>query len=199
MMRETSNIVDEERRVAQSAWHNHLRRLLQGIDFRSFRIIILSWRPLRLPICSANRLNRQAEHHTDLTLVPIQPSPKDLRSAFSTISHLQRTGGDYAAVLMVANPRARITAEAQALLARHRIRHHPQTLLRRTVYPQSAMDGRTPLDLEPAGKAAAELRALVDWIGERLARASAGILDDSPQDTATESSRHDEESPEPPR
>ena len=100
----------------------------------------------------------------DAALVPLHPSPKDLRAARDTIADLRDAGCPTAVVLSVASARASINDEAREALAADGVEICPETIIRRMVYVRAAIDGRTPLDVEPKGKAAEEIRAVADYV-----------------------------------
>ena len=105
---------------------------------------------------------------SDFVLVPIHPSPKDLRAAYTTVQALRALGVPHAAVLSVANPRTAITSEAKALLGDSAVEIAPVIITRLTSYPETAVDGRTPLDLPGDTKPKGEFRDLGAWLREKL-------------------------------
>lgn len=105
---------------------------------------------------------------SDFVIVPIHPSPKDLRAAYTTIQALHALGVPHAAVLSVANPRTSITSEAKALLGDSAVEIAPVIITRLTSYPETAVDGRTPLDLPGDTKPKCEFRELDVWLREKL-------------------------------
>jgi len=105
---------------------------------------------------------------SDFVLVPIHPSPKDLRAAYTTVQALRALGVPHAAVLSVANPRTAITSEAKALLGDSAVEIAPVIITRLTSYPETAVDGRTPLDLPGDTKPKGEFREIEVWLREKL-------------------------------
>lgn len=105
---------------------------------------------------------------SDFVLVPIHPSPKDLRAAYTTITALKGLNVPHAAVLSVANPRTSITSEARTLLGDSGVEIAPVIITRLTSYPETAVDGRTPLDLKGVNKPKEEFYALQAWLESKL-------------------------------
>lgn len=105
---------------------------------------------------------------SDFVLVPIHPSPKDLRAAYTTITALKGLGVAHAAVLTVANQRTSITADARSLLGDAGVEIAPVIITRLTSYPETAVDGRTPLDLKGLNKPKEEFYALMAWLQNKL-------------------------------
>jgi chromosome partitioning protein len=102
----------------------------------------------------------------DVVLVPVQPSPYDVWAAADLVELIRArqevTGGTPRAafVLWRRVPRARITAEVREALAGYGLPVLATAAGQRVVYAVSAAKGSTALDTEPAGPAAAEMRAL---------------------------------------
>jgi len=102
----------------------------------------------------------------DVVLVPVQPSPYDVWAAADLVELIRArqevTGGipRAAFVLWRRVPRARITAEVREALAGYGLPVLSAAANQRVVYAVSAAKGSTALDTEPAGPAAAEMRAL---------------------------------------
>lgn len=105
---------------------------------------------------------------SDFVLVPIHPSPKDLRAAYTTITALKGLNVPHAAVLSVANPRTSITADARSLLGESDVGIAPVVITRLTAYPETAVDGRTPLDLKGPNRPKAEFAELQIWLETKL-------------------------------
>jgi len=97
----------------------------------------------------------------DLVLVPIKPTPDDLKSAAVTVTRLKELGVPFLFVVTQAIQNTNITAQAIAALS-----HHgpvAQTLIvNRVVYPAAFTDGRTPEEIDPKGNAALETAKL--WV-----------------------------------
>lgn len=98
----------------------------------------------------------------DLVLVPIKPTPDDLKSAAVTVNRLKVLAVPYLFVITQAIQNTNITAQAIAALS-----HHgpvAQTMIvNRVIYPAAFTDGRTPLEIEQRGAAAKETLKL--WAG----------------------------------
>jgi chromosome partitioning protein len=103
----------------------------------------------------------------DLVLIPVQPSPHDLRAVGSTVEMARKAGKAVVFVINRVKPRARLTGEAAIALSQHGT-VAPAMLGDRTVYAASAIDGRTPAEIEPAGPAASEATNLWAYIVTRL-------------------------------
>ena len=86
----------------------------------------------------------------DLVAIPTRPSPHDLRAAGATVDIVEHVGKPLVFVVNGAAPRARITAEAAIALSQHGT-VAPVTVHQRTDFAASMIDGRTVMDLNPAG------------------------------------------------
>ncbi len=105
----------------------------------------------------------------DLVAIPTRPSPHDLRAAGATVDIVEHVGKPLVFVVNGAAPRARITAEAAIALSQHGT-VAPVTVHQRTDFAASMIDGRTVMDLNPAGKSATEINGLWTYLNDRLNR-----------------------------
>lgn len=103
----------------------------------------------------------------DLVLVPVRPSPDDVRAARGTLALLASTGRPFAFVLSQATTRARLTEDVAQALARHG-RVAPSTLGARVAYAESAGTGQGVTETGDP-RAAQEVRDLWAYVQEQLA------------------------------
>jgi chromosome partitioning protein len=108
----------------------------------------------------------------DLVLIPVRPSPHDLRAAGGTVELVRRAEKPFLFVVNSASPRASITAQAVAALSEHG-RVAPVILYQRTEYAASMIDGRTVTETAGSGRSAQEIaelwRCVYAQIGMRVA------------------------------
>jgi chromosome partitioning protein len=116
----------------------------------------------------------EAIEEADLVLVPCQASPDDLRAVGRTVEAIGRAGKPMIFVINRVKPRIRLTAEAAVALSQHGTLA-PTFVHDRTDYAAAKSDGLTAQELEPTGKAAAEMLDLWSYIVARagVRRASA--------------------------
>lgn len=103
----------------------------------------------------------------DLVLVPVRPSPNDLRALGPTLATVRAAGRPFRFVLNGVNHRSRLMAQAIAALSEH------GTVARafiaaRTDLVASMTDGRTALETAPGSPGAAEIRALWTYVRTQL-------------------------------
>lgn len=99
----------------------------------------------------------------DLVLVPIKPTPDDLKAATTTVNRLKTLEVPFLFVITQAIQNTNITAQAIAALSHHGA--VAETLIvNRVIYPAAFTDGRTPQEIEPHGPAAREISKLWDNI-----------------------------------
>jgi len=103
----------------------------------------------------------------ELVVVPVRPSPHDLRAVGATVDLCQRAGKPLMFVLNAATPDAPINAEAAVALAQHGS-VAPITVHQRTDYAAAMIDGRTVMEVDPGGAAAAEITQLCAYVFDRL-------------------------------
>jgi chromosome partitioning protein len=95
----------------------------------------------------------------DLIVIPVRPSPHDLRAAGGTVELARKAGKPFLFVVNSASPRASITAQAVAALSEHG-RVAPVILYQRTEYAASMIDGRTVMETATTGRSAQEIAEL---------------------------------------
>lgn len=102
----------------------------------------------------------------DLALVPVRPSPDDLRAVGATISALRTSGTEFAFVLSQ-TPRAKITESAARALAQHG-RVAPINIGQRISFAETAATGQGVTETTD-GKAALEMTELWGYVKGLLA------------------------------
>jgi chromosome partitioning protein len=103
----------------------------------------------------------------DLVLVPVRPSPHDLRAIGATVELIRRARKRFVFIVNGAAPRAKITAEAVAALSEHGP-VAPVILYQRIEYAASMIDGRTVLETAPSGRSAQEISELWRYISAQI-------------------------------
>jgi chromosome partitioning protein len=99
----------------------------------------------------------------DLVLIPVRPSPNDLRAVAGTVELAKRARRRMAFVITQVVHRARITAEAAILLSQHGT-VAPVMIHSRVDFATSMTDGRTAGELDPTSRSGAEITALWDYL-----------------------------------
>lgn len=112
----------------------------------------------------ADSAARAAVEIADLVLIPCRPSAFDL-SAIQTTAKLVQLLRKPAFVVFTAGPpnAARVYLEAGELVADYGTPACPVVLPDRAIYRHASAEGRSVMELEPAGKAASEVRELYTW------------------------------------
>ena len=103
----------------------------------------------------------------DLILVPVQPSPNDLRAVGGTVELAAASGKPMVFVINRATARARITTQAAIALSQYGA-VSPVVIHARVDFATSMTDGRTAAELDPASKSAGEVTALWAYLKKRL-------------------------------
>lgn len=114
---------------------------------------------------------RSVVENADLVVVPVRPSPHDLRAAGATVDLVEGLDRPFVFAVNAASARARITADAAVALSQHGT-VAPVTIHNRTEFAVSMSDGRTVMEINPEGRSAQEMKALWAYIAERLNRAA---------------------------
>ena len=104
----------------------------------------------------------------DLIVIPVVPSPDDLRSLDRlTLPVVKESGRPFMFVISKARLGTQLLVSAMAALSQH----GPvcQTIIQeRTGYAKSSLTGTTLLEDEPSGKGADEIRELWDFVKSRI-------------------------------
>jgi chromosome partitioning protein len=108
----------------------------------------------------------------DLVVVPVIPSPNDLRAVGETLDLIEDAGKPALFVLTNAATNAKLTTQALTLLSQHgtiaAVDSKPVIIHTRTDYRTAMVDGRTAREIKPNSKAAEEIASLWTAIKQRL-------------------------------
>ena len=116
------------------------------------------------------KITAEAVRIADLVLIPVQPSPYDIWAIAELIDLVKQrqtiSGGQpiLGAVISRMVPGTVLGRDINEALAEIGVEHLDTQLGQRQIYPQTANQGRTPLEADPDGKAALEISALADEI-----------------------------------
>jgi len=104
---------------------------------------------------------------SDLVVIPVRPSPNDLRAVGATVELAKRARRRMVFVVSQATQRARITAEAAILLSQYGT-VAPVMVHHRVDFAASMTDGRTAGELDPDSRSGAEITALWAYLHSLL-------------------------------
>jgi len=104
---------------------------------------------------------------SDLVVVPIRPSPHDLRAVGASVDLIETLHKPLVFVVNGATPRARVTSEVAIALSQHGT-VSPSIVHQRVGFATSMTDGRTVMEIPGQTRAAAEIAALWTYLDERL-------------------------------
>ena len=107
-----------------------------------------------------------AVQSASLVLIPVQPSPNDLRAAGSTVGMANELRKPLAFIINRVKPRVRLTVQAFEALAPHGV--ISPLLHDRTDYAAAMNDGLTAPELDTKGPAQGEVSALWSYVASRL-------------------------------
>jgi chromosome partitioning protein len=134
-----------------------LRETLATLADQGFAIAIIDTPPQVSAAISA------VVEVADVALVPVRPSPNDLRAVAATVDLVERSGRRLIFVINAVKPRVKLTAEAAIALSQHGM-VAPIYVADRADFAGAMTDGRTAPELEPGGKAASEIAALWSYL-----------------------------------
>lgn len=125
-------------------------------------LVILDTAPHATP--DAARLARQA----DLVAIPSRPTAFDLAAAQAGARIVKAAGAKGVFVLSACPFRAPEIAETRATLAAYGLPVAPIAITDRRAFARAIASGRAVTEFEDDGKAAAEIRALWQYLGEQM-------------------------------
>ena len=103
----------------------------------------------------------------DLILIPLNPTPADLRALVKGLPLVRQSGKPFSFVLARVRPNLRNNdGAAMALEALGLVL--PSRMHERVIYAETFAHGKTALEIEPRGVAAQEVAALWQAVKERL-------------------------------
>ncbi len=103
----------------------------------------------------------------DLVVIPVRPSPHDLRAVGTTVALVGDADKPLVFVVNSAIARARITEEAAIVLSQHGI-VAPVTVHQRVNFATSMIDGRTVMETDGDCRSSEEIADLWDYLEGRL-------------------------------
>ena len=110
---------------------------------------------------------RSAIEVSDLVLVPVKPSPHDLRAAGNTFRVVEEIDRPLVFVISCASAWAHITPQAVIALAQHGT-VAPATIHQRADFASSMIHGRTVMELGRRSRSASEIGELWDYLNDRV-------------------------------
>ncbi len=139
----------------------HLAAELANLRQAGIRLVLIDTPP------EACATAREAVGHADLVIIPVRPSPHDLRAVGATLDIVEGCDKPFMFVLNGATPFARITLDAAMALAQHGT-VPPVTIYHRVDFASSMIDGRTVTECEPESRSAWEIAELWDCVAAQL-------------------------------
>lgn len=109
---------------------------------------------------------RAAVRAADLVLIPCRPALADLHAIMGSVGICRDAATPAAVVVNAAPARGQLVDEACAALAGRGAEVVPVSIGQRVAHVRAFAAGLTAAEFEPAGKAAAEVAALYDWMTE---------------------------------
>lgn len=110
---------------------------------------------------------RQAVSVADLVVIPVRPSPHDLRAVGATVDIVKESKKAFIFALTQAKMNANLTAQAIAALSEFGV-VAPSIIVDRVDFASSMIDGRTVLESDPKGKSADEIIQLFNFVKSRF-------------------------------
>jgi len=125
-------------------------------------LVILDCPPVHRDIAAA------AVEIADAVLIPTRPDVFDIRATAQTVKYAQQIGKRPAVVLTFCPPTGSEADEAREIIEKMGADFAPVQIHSRKAYSRAQIDGLSAQEYEPAGKAAAEIAALYDYMTIRI-------------------------------
>lgn len=103
----------------------------------------------------------------DLVVIPVRPSPHDLRAVGRTVELVTDANKPFVFAVTQAKPNTRLTVQAVAALSAHGI-VAPAVVADRVDFAASMIDGRTVLEVDAKGRSANEINELWKFVKARI-------------------------------
>src|SRR2546427_356549 len=135
-----------------------LREALDACEANGMTLVLIDTPPHVEAPC------REAAKLADLIVIPCGPTAPDLEAIGATIYVVQETKTPGVIVLNQGRPGSSINTKAMAVLKQYGLPVCPIPIIRRAALADAFTDGRAVAELEPDGKAAAEITRSWKWI-----------------------------------
>lgn len=142
---------------------NYLMNDLEELRDKGIRLVFVDSPP------AVTGIIEQIVSHADLVVVPIRPSPHDLRAVGATLDIIEAQDKPLIFAVNGATPQAQITSETAVALSQHGT-VAPSTIHQRTDFATSMINGGTVMESQPDSPSAAEIAELWQYIFSRLGK-----------------------------
>lgn len=139
-----------------------LNVLLEQARAQDADLVILDTPP------EADAIARDAAEQADAILIPCRPSALDLGAIGASVRIARNSGKPFFVVVNAAPPQGVETDEMRAALAGAGVELAPVVMHQRKAFAARMQEGRTAAEIEPQGKAAAEVRELLLWVCDKV-------------------------------
>jgi len=144
-----------------SALLNELPEKLKALKDAGAKLVIIDTPP------SATQAITDVVRLADFVLIPVRPSPNDLRAVGQSVDIVKEAKKPFAFCVTQAKAAAKLTSQAIAALSAHGV-VAPAIIGDRVDFASSMIDGRTVLETDPKGRSAAEIRELYLFVNSSM-------------------------------
>jgi chromosome partitioning protein len=116
----------------------------------------------------ADAIATEAAIQADMVLIPCRPSGLDLDAIGASVRIARNAGKPFFVVTNAAPVQGTEVQEMQAALAAAGVEAAPVILHHRKAFSARMQEGRTAQEIEPKGKAASEIKALLLWVCDKV-------------------------------
>ena len=159
------NARESQTPVFASVTINNLKAHLESLRTAGVKLVVIDTPPGMTNESSI--ILQTVLPNADLVLIPVRPSPGDLRSVGATIQLVEQAKKKMIFVINGAANRAAISGKVAIELSQHGT-VAPVMLYQRTIFATSGIDGRTAQEVEPNGNSAKEVAELWEYVNTHL-------------------------------
>lgn len=167
---------EEENPAFVTTTLSDLPETIRRLESEGVALVIIDTPP------ASGEVIRSVVRQASLVIVPVRPSPDDLRAVGATVDVIEGENKPMVFVINAATRKARLTSQAAITLSQHGMVADP-VIHRAEAYPTSSLGGLTVGELEPTGSPAKEITQLWIYIRNRLlkqARQPSGLQASKP-------------------
>jgi chromosome partitioning protein len=134
-----------------------LQKSIENVRSQGFKLLVIDTPPVVTDVIEG------VMEHADLIMIPVRPSPHDLRAVGATIDIADKSGKPTVFVISQAITRTRVSQDAAVALSQHGT-VAPSVIHSRIDYATSMADGRTVQEAFPTSKSAEEVLGLWKYL-----------------------------------
>lgn len=148
--------------VVVSTHAKRLRSELDRITQRNGDVAVLDTAP------HSDQITLEAMRNAHLVVIPTRPSILDIDAISSTLELSRMARKKTLIVMNACMPRGKDAHNASSAISELKVTVCPARLTQRAIFARALLQGKTAMEVEPSGKASAELREVYTYVIKEL-------------------------------